>query len=305
MTAPPVFTRWLLATEHGEFDRGAEGLALTLAQRAALPLAAVLPLASNPEFEAVAPAWAARAEAAAAARREDLLAQAAAAGVALQVAVRRGPEPYAEIVAAAAEGRHDLLIIRRRGQRSFLANLLVGEMVTKVVAHSPCSVLVVPRDARPWQRRVLLALDPLAPDGAAVAQAVALAAAWALPLLVVCVADGGGDPKAVLATAVAQAHVAGVAADGELLSGRPHQAVLQAAADAGADLIVIGRHRAESLQRAWLGGVAQKVLGLATCPVLVQVAEADLPRAERRAAPKPARIPPGDRPAYPSDEGPS
>jgi hypothetical protein len=28
-----------------------------------------------------------------------------------------------------------------------------------------------------------------------------------------------------------------------------------------------------------------------------------LQRAERRAAPKPARIPPGDRPAYPPDEG--
>ena len=26
-------------------------------------------------------------------------------------------------------------------------------------------------------------------------------------------------------------------------------------------------------------------------------------RAERRAAPKPARVPPGDRPMYPSDEG--
>ena len=33
----------------------------------------------------------------------------------------------------------------------------------------------------------------------------------------------------------------------------------------------IGRHRAESLPRAWLGGVAQKVLGLAACPVLVHV----------------------------------
>ena len=28
-----------------------------------------------------------------------------------------------------------------------------------------------------------------------------------------------------------------------------------------------------------------------------------LPRAERRAAPKPARIPSGDRPTYPSGEG--
>ncbi len=34
--------------------------------------------------------------------------------------------------------------------------------------------------------------------------------------------------------------------------------------------------------------------------------QADSPansRAERRAAPEPARVPPGDRPAYPSDEG--
>ncbi len=29
------------------------------------------------------------------------------------------------------------------------------------------------------------------------------------------------------------------------------------------------------------------------------------PRAERRAAPEPALIPPGDRPTYPADEGPS
>ena len=28
-----------------------------------------------------------------------------------------------------------------------------------------------------------------------------------------------------------------------------------------------------------------------------------MPRAERRAAPKPARVPSGDRPAYTSDEG--
>jgi hypothetical protein len=28
-----------------------------------------------------------------------------------------------------------------------------------------------------------------------------------------------------------------------------------------------------------------------------------MPRAERRAAPKPARVPSGDRPTYPSDEG--
>jgi hypothetical protein len=58
-----VFSRLLLATEHSEHDSGAEALAFALAQRCALPLAAVLPIVSNSEYEALAPQLAAHAEA--------------------------------------------------------------------------------------------------------------------------------------------------------------------------------------------------------------------------------------------------
>ncbi|MDE1949578.1 MAG: hypothetical protein KGI35_13255, partial [Burkholderiales bacterium] len=58
-----TFERILLASEHGEQDSGAEALAFALSQRCGLPLRLVLPIASNPEFEALAPALAARAEA--------------------------------------------------------------------------------------------------------------------------------------------------------------------------------------------------------------------------------------------------
>lgn len=268
------FRRLLLATEHGAFDRGAETLGLALAQRCALPLTAVLPLTSNAEFESVAPAWAARLDAAASRDRETLLAEAAQAGVALEVVVRRGPEPYAEIVAEARARGSDLLVIRRRGQRSFLANLLVGEMVSKVVAHAPCTVLVVPRDGEMWQRRVLLGLDPQGADPQALRRAALLAAACRLPMQVVAVVAADGLRALAQATvdaALAEAAALGVEAAGELRSGRAHQALLDAAADCGADLIVIGRHQGGNLPRAWLGGVAQKVLGLATCPVLVHV----------------------------------
>ena len=47
---PAPFARLLLATEHTEFDRGSETLALALARQAGLPLAVVLPVLSNPEF---------------------------------------------------------------------------------------------------------------------------------------------------------------------------------------------------------------------------------------------------------------
>jgi len=56
------FSRLLLATEHTEFDLGAEQVAFTMAARCGLPLHAILPVVSNPEYEVVAPHLAAQAE---------------------------------------------------------------------------------------------------------------------------------------------------------------------------------------------------------------------------------------------------
>ena len=272
MTGP--FSRLLLATEHGEFDTGAEALALAMARRCALPLAAVLPVVSNPEFEAVAPQLAAQADAEASARRIQLEMRARAAGVEMALRVRHGAEPYAEIVDEAREGAADLIVIRRRGKRGFLANLLVGEMVFKVLAHAPCSVLVAPRSAQMWSRRVLVGVDPQAPDARLLAQAAALAAECALPLHVVCVATSEAArpaTQAALDATVRQAGQLGAKAEGELRTGKPHQQLVEAARACGADLLVVARHGGDSLARAWMGGTAQKVIGLAECPVLVHV----------------------------------
>jgi len=55
LSVPPPFSRLLLATEHTDFDRGAEAIAFALAARCQLALAGVMPLVSNAEFEAAAP----------------------------------------------------------------------------------------------------------------------------------------------------------------------------------------------------------------------------------------------------------
>ena len=60
MTTP--HSRLLLATEHTEFDTGAERIALELARRRGVPLAAVVPIVSNIEYESVAPGLVARME---------------------------------------------------------------------------------------------------------------------------------------------------------------------------------------------------------------------------------------------------
>jgi nucleotide-binding universal stress UspA family protein/alkylhydroperoxidase/carboxymuconolactone decarboxylase family protein YurZ len=249
-----VFKRLLLATEHSEFDTGAETLALALAQRCGLPLAAVMPVLSNPEFEMVAPQLAEQADTRAAQQREHLQATGRRPqGVALRVRMRRGPEPFAEIVAEARDAAADLLIIRRRGQRGLLANLLVGEMVSKVVAHAPCCVLVSPRGARMWQQRRAAGAGPGRARRRHAGLATALAAECGLPLHVLCVASAEGG-RVRRAAGCGRGPVAGAAAacpraalraavQGEVRVGRVHQELLAGAAACGADLIVLAPPR--------------------------------------------------------------
>ncbi len=262
------FSRLLLATEHDEFDAGAEGLALALARHCVQPLQVVLPITTNPEYEAVAPQLAEKTEARAAVALRALADAAARASVTVQLRARRGPEPAREILAEAAERGSDLLVIRRRGRRSFLDRLLLGRMVRQVVVHAPCSVLVAPRAARLWTRGVLAAWDPAGADTTPLAVAAAIAARCKLPLTVVCV---GPLSPAALERAGAAAQACGVSARVLRRDGRPHEEILETARETGADLLVIGRRGEDNLLHAWLGGVAQKVIGLAEIPVLVAV----------------------------------
>ena len=268
------FERLLLATEHSVYDGGAEALALALARRCGQPLHAVLPVLSNPEFEMIAPQLAARADAEAATRRLSLEATARAQLVPLTVLVRHGPEPFESIVAAAQELGADLIVIRRRGQRGLLANLLVGEMVGKVVAHAPCSVLIAPRGAQMWRRGLLAGVDPQQPASAAVAHAAAIAAECTMPLHLLCVAESeAARPQAAqaLSAALALARRRLRAAEGSVQLGRPHEQLTRLARERGDDLLMVARHGGHRLARAWIGGTAQKVIGLAECPVLVHI----------------------------------
>lgn len=267
-----LFTRLLLATECSEFDVGAEKMAFALAQRCQLPLAAVLPLVSNPEYEALAPQIAAQAEQEAAIKIAKLRTQANSAQVTVDLRVRRGEEPYLEIVEEALATNCEMIIIRRRGKRGLLANLLVGEMVSKVVAHAPCHVLIVPREASMWSQRVLVAADPSVDGRAIVTIAAGVAAQCGLPLHVVSVVatEGLRAQAQVFVTQLAeQAQHDGVAAQGEVRVGKPFAEILAAREASHSDLIVMGRHGDSRIGRALVGGVAQKVMGLSEYPVLV------------------------------------
>jgi len=54
----------------------------------------------------------------------------------------------------------------------------------------------------------------------------------------------------------------------EVVAGHPADAIVRAAQERGADLIVMGTHGRTGLQHVLLGSVAEKVVRLAPCPVL-------------------------------------
>jgi nucleotide-binding universal stress UspA family protein len=68
-------------------------------------------------------------------------ARCAQAGVVHNV-VKRVGEPSAEIVKQGAEGRYDLIAMGSRGHNA-LANLLIGSVAQKVIAHSKVPVLLL------------------------------------------------------------------------------------------------------------------------------------------------------------------
>ncbi len=276
MNAP--FKKILLATEHSDFDRGAERFAFEMAQRCQMPLAGVLPIASNPEYEAVAPQLAAKADAEAALCLRELQTAASAAGIAFDCEVRRGAEIDQEIVQEARAQGSDLIVARRRGKRGFFAKLLVGEMVSRVVAHAPCSVLLVPQASEWWSHKVLVALDPrgeASNQRFQIRAAVGVAAECRLPLVALVVL---GNPQAdrstgelLLSMAREAAEAQGVSLATEVREGKPFEQIIACAQATGADLIVLGRHSGALTGRAWLGSTTQKVSGLAERPVLVAI----------------------------------
>src|SRR5512134_1643334 len=155
----PAPHRILLVTQWTEFDAGAERVAAELAQKLGSRLSVVVPLLSNPEFEVVAPELAAQAEAKAASAAADFSRRAQSASVPAEIHIRRGAEPWREIVDEARVENADLLVTRRRGHRGFLGRLRVGEMVRQVAAHAHCPTLLVPRAGRLPSRRIIVAID--------------------------------------------------------------------------------------------------------------------------------------------------
>jgi nucleotide-binding universal stress UspA family protein len=192
-------------------------------------------------------------------------------------------EPYECIVAEAESGSRDLIVLGVKGQ-SFIERALLGSVTRRVIGFTDRDVLVIPLNTEVGWDRILVASDCSLGSEVALSRALDLAAAYGSELTVVTAMDlplrAQGEALGVSDEVMrrCQDHVAEVKQRGEALSlkvngvvlkGQAFQVITDLAREQKVNLIIMGSHGHTGLTRLLMGGVTERVIGHAPCPVLV------------------------------------
>jgi nucleotide-binding universal stress UspA family protein len=204
-----------------------------------------------------------------------------------------------EITSYAREQGAQLIVLGTHGRSGF-ERLVTGSVAERVLRTAPCPVLTVPPrvgDRLPVPnalfRRVLCAIDfsPCSMKALAYALSIAQEAGGVLTVLHVAeplpedIASLVGDSadaspfreyvtraqserSARLAASVPPSVRESCTVDTVMASGKPYREILRMATDKGSDLIVLGVHGRNPLDRFFFGSTAQHVVRAANCPVL-------------------------------------
>jgi len=282
--------RLLLATDGSEYSEGAIREAITMAKRCSSKLTVVSVIETNPEFESTAPQVLEKMEKEVRSLLNSVQARAKQEGVACELAVHEGEDSYKYIVDEAVAQKSTMIIMGRRGRKG-LRRLVMGSTTSWTIGHAPCSVLVVPRAAQVAFKSVVVATDGSPHSAAAASEAIGIAKRNSARLTVIAVvpadiamptdidfaaiqreklADQEMQAAEKNARAVKEAaQQAGVDAQAFVMSGKPADAIMEIAKDKVADLVVVGSHGRTGLDRLLMGSVAERVIVLSSCAVLV------------------------------------
>jgi len=220
------------------------------------------------------------------------------AGVDVDVCVGVG-QPVAVVLERAATLATDLIVMGTHGA-SLFEHLLLGSVAEKVLRRASCPVLTVPPRAHATARlpfkRVLCAVDFSEWSTAAVELASSLARESSADLELLHVVEWPWDeppPPAFSELPAEQAsallefrrylvrgatrRLESLVSDGvrdrcsatvQVVHGKPSVQLLRVAAETGADLLVLGVHGRNPIDRALFGSTTDQVVRRATCAVL-------------------------------------
>jgi sulfate permease, SulP family len=252
--------RLLLATDGTEFSHAPEDIAIVLAQRfgVTLDIMTAVESAADDEIAKV--------------RLGQVERKALVAGVDSEPVIRYGKSPVEQVVAAAAAADSNLLIIGRRPPRGDMKERLVGDIALQIIVSAPCHVLVANWQSQPCQKRILMATD-----GSRISETLAevtaqIAKVMHLPVTVLAaVPPGGNRAKAEedVAEKLGLLKVEGIDCTALIVEKPPERAIIEAAEEVGADLVVIGNDQRKGLSRKLVGQTTDRIVGGLHCAVLV------------------------------------
>lgn len=207
-------------------------------------------------------------------------------GVNILTDVEQG-KAYEKIVDVAEAESCTLIVMGRKGH-SRIEKALMGSVTARVIGHSRIDVLVVPRDGTVGWGKVLLPTDGSKYSGAAATKAIDIASENSGTLSALYVVFLNDELQAnapdVVERLKANARVvlSGISEEGatkgvkvetvvrECRGGEEiYEKITDYARSSGTELIVMGSHGRTGLRRLLMGSVTEKVIGYASCPVLV------------------------------------
>jgi len=263
--------RLLLATDRSQFSDGAIREAINFAVKCSSKLYVLSVLETNPEYETIGSDAFEKEEAEVTAHLESVRERASRDGLACETIFLHGAEPHQEIVDTALEKKVDMIVIGRRGRKG-LMKVLMGEVASKVIAHAPCKVLVVPRAAKIEYKTILAATDGSDHANAALTEAIAIAKRCGSHLIALSAMRDETEREeaaALSGRAVEMAQQEGVSAEAVTPVGRSFDVIVETAGGRGVDLIVMGTYGKTGLRKILMGSSTEKVIGKAGCAVLV------------------------------------
>lgn len=252
--------RLLLATDGSEFSHAPEDIAIAMARGFGVTLD-IMTAVDTPDDDEIARVRLAQAE------RKALV-----AGVDSEAIVRHGKSPVEQVVAAAKAADSNILVIGRRPPRGGVKERLVGDIAQQIIVASPCHVLIANWQARPWEKRILMATNG-APISATLVEVTAqIAKAARLPVTVLAAATTEAERAKAeedVAEKLGLLRVEGIACEALIADKAPERAIIEAAKELGADLVVIGNDQRKGLSRKIAGQTTDRVVGGLDCAVLV------------------------------------
>ncbi len=263
----------ILATDSSKYSEGAIKEAIFIAKNCSAKLSVIQVLQVNPEFATEGLEHVEQMELNCRIHFDYIRDFSAHENVEIESVCRRTDKPHQIIIEEAIKRDADVIVMGRRGWTG-LKRLLMGSVTAKVIALSPCKVLVVPAGAPIKSEIVMLATDGTKYSKAAENESLSMARRCThikkfFVLSVALTNDKLPKARENIERFEKDAQKQGLVIEPITAVGKPHEVILKIAKEKNCDLIILGTYSRTGVKRLVMGSVSEKVVTHSLCSVLI------------------------------------